>query len=237
MKIGILLCDQVETHLKSRHGDYPEMYSSWLNQSGDVFSYVFFDAEHGELPLDLNACDAYLISGSRHSVNNGSTWVADLEAFVRQLHTHKKKVIGICFGHQLIAKALGGKVIRSPNGWGVGLSVNPITQCTTWMSPTLDKINLLVSHGEQVIELPKNTTLLASTEFCPYYMLQIEHHILTVQGHPEFSKGYASDLMNLRRKELSNDCYQQGLQSLNLNADGEIMARWTRNFLCLESKV
>lgn len=230
MKIGILLCDRVALPLRARHGDYPEMYSSWLSQASPAFSYVFFDAEQGELPKNPNVCDAYLISGSRHSVNHGERWMGALESFVRQLHAHQKKLIGICFGHQLIAKALGGKVSRALNGWGVGVSVNAITQSMPWMTPGCDTINLLVSHSEQVTELPKSSILLASSDFCPYYLLQIEQHILTVQGHPEFTKNYARDLINLRRKELPAARYQQGIQSLKLNTDGEIMAKWIWNF-------
>jgi GMP synthase-like glutamine amidotransferase len=143
----------------------------------------------------------------------------------------QKKLIGICFGHQLIAKALGGKVIRSPKGWGVGLSLNSITGRTEWMVPALDIINLPVSHSEQVVEPPLHATLLASTEFCPYFMLQIGEHILTVQGHPEFSKNYTKDLMEMRKDALSDESYQQGLSSLALASDGEIMARWTGRFL------
>jgi GMP synthase-like glutamine amidotransferase len=90
MNIGILLCDEVREYLRAEHGDYGAMYSSWLNQSGEQFSYSYFNAKQEELPEDIHACDAYVISGSRHSVNEYMPWIANLEAFVCRLHAHKK---------------------------------------------------------------------------------------------------------------------------------------------------
>ncbi|WBV66493.1 type 1 glutamine amidotransferase [Legionella pneumophila] len=118
MNLGILLCDKVSEVFVADHGQYPEMFANLLRPADSTLELTVFDAEHGELPTDIHAVDAYLISGSRHGVNDDYPWIRKLEEFVRTLHASQKKLIGICFGHQLIAKALGGKVIKSPKGWG-----------------------------------------------------------------------------------------------------------------------
>jgi GMP synthase-like glutamine amidotransferase len=233
MNIGILQCGHVRDELVAQHGRYPEMFSSLLTQADPTLTFTLYDAKHDHLPSHVNACDAYLITGSRHSVNEGLPWISKLEDFILDLHAAQKKIIGICFGHQLIAKTLGGKVIKSPGGWGVGMSKNKITQQKSWMNPPLDKFNLLMSHQEQVVELPPGAEVLASNEACPFYMIQIGNN-LTVQGHPEFSKDYSRALIEYRKDILDMARYEQGLQSLQLEKDDALVARWIVNFLLVE---
>lgn len=137
----------------------------------------------------------------------------------------------MCFGHQLIAKALGGKVVKWPQGWAVGMSKNKINQQKSWMRPTQSEFNLLVSHQDQVIELPLGAEVLASSEFCPHYMTQIGSHILTVQGHPEFTKAYSHDLMVIRKPILGDNLFLKGVNSLDLPEDDSLIAQWIVNFL------
>ena len=234
MNIGILQCGHVRDELVPQHGRYPEMFSALLTQADPTLTFTLYDAKHDNLPSDVNACDAYLITGSRHSVNEELPWISRLEDFIRDLHAAQKKIIGICFGHQLIAKALGGKVIKSPGGWGVGMSKNKITQQKSWMNPPLDKFNLLVSHQDQVVELPPGAEVLASNEACPFYMIQIGNN-LTVQGHPEFSKDYSRALIEYRKDSLDTARYEQGLQSLQLEKDDAFVSQWIVNFLLVEN--
>jgi GMP synthase-like glutamine amidotransferase len=231
MKIGILQCDQVHEKFIAEHGPYPDMFAALLHQADPSLTFVVYDVEHDEFPQEINAADAYLITGSRHSVNDDFPWIANLEEFVRQLHSAKKKVVGICFGHQLIAKALGGKVIKSPKGWGIGMSTNQITQQKYWMNPPQDNFHLLVSHQEQVVELPSDAEVLASSDFCPFYLLQIKENLITVQGHPEFSKGYSQALIEDRKAILGKERLEQGLMSLTIELDSSLFARWIVNFL------
>lgn len=230
MNLGILQCGHVREQFVTEHGKYPDMFSRLLKQADPTISFTLYDTEHNELPASIDTCDAYLITGSRHCVNDGYSWINDLERFVRQLHAAQKKVIGICFGHQLIAKALGGKVIKSPNGWGVGMSKNKITQKKSWMNPTSEQFNLPMSHQDQVVELPPGTDIVASNDFCPFYMLQIGNN-LTVQGHPEFSKAYTQALIEFRKDILDTPRYEQGLKSLQWDKNDTLVAQWMINFL------
>ena len=230
MNIGILQCDQVRDKFAPQHGQYPDMFATLLKQTDPSLTFTVYNAEQADLPAHMDACDAYLITGSSHGVNDRLPWIAKLEDFVRQLHHAQKKVIGICFGHQLIAKALGGKVIKSPNGWGVGMSKNTITQQKPWMHPPSNKFNLLISHQDQVLELPPGTEILARNDFCPFYMLQIGNN-LTIQGHPEFSKAYSEALIEDRKDILDKARYEQGLMSLQWDKDDVLVAQWIINFL------
>ncbi len=230
LNIGILKCHRVPEHFASTHGDYPEMIAKMLLLEDSSLSFTIYNAEQGELPASVHECDAYMITGSRHGVNDEFVWITKLEEFIRQLHVAKKKLIGICFGHQLIAKALGGQVERSSNGWGVGISKNKIEQLRPWMVPSCQTFNLIMSHQDQVTRLPANAVILASNDRCPFYMLQIDNN-LTIQGHPELSKEYMYDLIESRKERLNTEEYEAGLQSLKLNMNDQIIASWIINFL------
>jgi len=230
MNIGILQCGQVQEHLVPEHGQYPEMFVKLLKQADPSLTFSVYDAKFADLPSDIDRCDAYLITGSRHGVNDDLPWIPRLEHFIRDAHAAQKKMIGICFGHQIIAKALGGKVIKSPNGWGVGMSTNKIIQQKPWMTPARHPFNLLISHQDQVVELPPGAEVLASNDACPNYMVQIGNN-LTVQGHPEFSKAYSQALLESRKDILDTARYERGLQSLHQDKDDTIVAQWIINFL------
>jgi len=230
MNIGILQCDNVQEKFVSQHGDYPAMFSAFLKQVDPSLTFTLYNAKASELPEHIDACDAYLITGSRHGVNDPLPWISTLETFVKKLHAAQKKVLGICFGHQLIAKALGGKVIKSPKGWGVGMSQNNLLQTKPWMTPNQEHFNLLVSHQDQVVKLPDGAEALAGSDFCPFYMMQIEN-TLTIQGHPEFSKAYSEALLRERQTMLTSHCYEEGLKSLEQTKDDALIAQWFMNFL------
>lgn len=231
MKIGILKCDQVNDLFAAKYGQYPEMFANLLRPAQPDIEFIVFDAEQRDLPTDIDVADAYLITGSRHGVNDGADWINNLERFVRILHAARKKIVGICFGHQLIAKALGGEVIKSPKGWGIGITQNEIIHEKEWMSPFQPQIKLLVSHQDQVVETPAHAQVIAGSDFCPNYMMQIGTHILTIQGHPEFTKPYAYDLMKSREKIINKQTVEQGIQSLELSEDDFLIAQWIINFL------
>ncbi|KTD20208.1 glutamine amidotransferase, class I [Legionella lansingensis] len=231
MNIGILQCDEIHEKFIPEHGRYQDMFAKLFHEIDRSLTFVVYDAKHGELPSHTDEADAYLITGSRHGVNDDFPWITNLEEFIRQLHQVQKKVIGVCFGHQLIAKALGGKVIKSPNGWGIGMSINKIIQKKNWMIPAQDNLNLLVSHQDQVIEPPKEAEILAQSDFCPFYMMQINENLFTIQGHPEYSKAYTQAIIEDRKIILGEERSEQGLTSLQLDEHNHLIAKWMVNFL------
>ncbi|NMH64156.1 glutamine amidotransferase-related protein [Shewanella salipaludis] len=231
MKIGILQCDDVSEPLLQAHGNYPEMFHELLTGLDETIGICIYRVMDSEYPAAIDECDAYIISGSRHSVNEDLAWIRTLEAYVRELYLANKKLVGICFGHQLMAKALGGEVIQSPKGWGVGVATTEITRKQPWMTQDEERMSLLVSHQDQVSVLPAAAQVLAASDFCPFYMVQIDAHFLGIQGHPEFSKAYSRDLMEARRHRIPAGRIAQGLESLSQPLDNRRVTQWLIDFI------
>ena len=231
MKIGLLQCDDVMESLQVAHGNYPEMFNELLLTRYPDAQIRVYRCMDGELPQDLNECDAYITSGSKFGVNDGLPWIDALQECVARMWEQGTPLVGVCFGHQLMAKALGGEVTKSPKGWGVGVSFNQVLVRKNWMKPWQDKLDLVVSHQDQVSLLPPQAEILASSEFCPYYLVQYGQHFMSVQGHPEFCKGYSRDLMDARRGVIAHARLREGQASLSAEVDAPVMSSWIINFM------
>jgi len=229
--IGILQADSVRKEFQPKHGDYPAMFETLLRKVNPQVEFRHYDVEHGEYPNDINECDGYVITGSKKSVYDDEAWILELMDFVRHLHGKKKKVVGICFGHQLIAHALGGETKPADSGWGVGVHQSKLVGSKAFMAPAVQEFSLLVSHKDQVTTLPDNAELLATSVFCPNAMYAIGDHVLTFQGHPEFTNDYSRDLIEMRKEVLGQDTARAGLASLEGKPDGELVAEWIVGFI------
>lgn len=187
MKIGILVTGHIAEELQSTHGEYDGMFARYLGGRGFEFDGYF--VVDGKFPEGPEAADGWLISGSKHGVYEDHDWIPPLEDLVRKIIASKRPLVGICFGHQIIAQALGAKVEKFSGGWSVGR-----TTYETEDGPlTLD-----AWHQDQVMELPEGARVLASSEFCPYAALGYGDKVLTFQPHPEFDAGYTADLLEVR---------------------------------------
>lgn len=231
MNIGILQCDDVTEALREKHGNYPEMFARLFKSIEIDLEFNVYRVIDGEFPKSIDDCDAYITTGSRYGVNDTDEWIHDLQQFICQLHHFRKKLIGICFGHQMMVKALGGVVEKSDKGWGVGIHISRITHIQNWMEQGRNEISLVVSHQDQVKLLPPEAIVLAGSEFCPYYMIQINQHFIGIQGHPEFSKTYSKDLMHVRRDRIPHEQIESGIASLSLPLDDKLVTRWLINFI------
>lgn len=232
MRIGILKCGRVPDDLREQHGDYPGMFRDLLRLAMDGLEFTTYKVLFGELPESVDDCDVYIISGSRFSVFEDHDWIRQAHQFVRQLHENKKKTVGICFGHQLMARALGGDVKRAvEKGWGVGVHSWDIQFQPGWLTPAMDEFSLLVSHQDQVYKLPENARLMASSEFCPIAAFQVDEHFLALQGHPEFSAQYANALLDLRADQIGVDRVAEARKTLEKPVEKQAVANWIVNFL------
>jgi GMP synthase-like glutamine amidotransferase len=236
MKLGILKTDAVRPEWVPEFGEYPNMFIALLGQADPDLEYAVYDVELGQYPADIDEVDAYLITGSKSGVYEDKPWIAELMAFVRELHRRRKKLVGICFGHQLVAQALGGKTAKSPRGWGVGLHTHRFTAAPYWHDQEGMDLDILVSHQDQVVVVAEDAQVLASSEFCENAVCQIGDHILTFQGHPEFVTGYAREIMMFRRELIGEDVYVLGMASLRGAHQGQRVARWILNFLHAQVK-
>ena len=231
MKLGILKTDAVRPEWVPQFGEYPDMFIALLKKVDPTLAFRVYDVELGEYPADIDEVDAYLITGSKSSVYDGKPWIAALMEFVRELDRRHKKLVGICFGHQLVAHALGGRTEKSPKGWGVGLHTHRFTEAPAWHDQEDLDLDILVSHQDQVVANPPGAKVLARSDFCENAVCQIGDHILTFQGHPEFVPGYSREIMEYRREMLGEPVYRAGVASLAAPPQGERVARWILNFL------
>lgn len=235
MKIGILQCDDVTEELQVEFGNYPAMFETMLGEIAPDMQFVTYRVVAGVFPKSLHDCDGYITTGSRYGVNDDLPWIDTLEEFVAALAQETIKFVGICFGHQVLAKVLGGEVTESDRGWAVGVSINRIGLQKEWMSPAQKMLNLVVSHHDQVSSPPPGIEVLASSDFCPYYMFQYGEHMMSVQGHPEFSKAYSDALMDRRVNLLPAARIRDGKASLTEAVHDRLMMHWIVNFFRQES--
>ncbi|MEH6580543.1 MAG: GMP synthase [Halioglobus sp.] len=231
MKLGILKTDAVRPEWVPQFGEYPDMFAALLKRADPALEFSVYDVEEGQYPDAIDEVDAYLITGSKSSVYDDKPWIAPLMDFVRELDARKIKTVGICFGHQLIAQALGGKTEKSDKGWGVGLHSHTFNRLPAWHDGKDEELKILVSHQDQVVKTADGSVVLAGSDFCENAVCQIGDHILTFQGHPEFVPEYSREIMDLRRKMIGEPTYSAGVSSLAGNQEGDRVARWVVNFL------
>ena len=238
LTIGILLTDHVLEDLKTKHGDQDDFYYKIFNEADKSIKLKIYDVTKNTYPDDINECNGYLITGSKLSVYDDVHWIRELEEYIRYLNSAEKKLLGVCFGHQLIAKALGGSVRKATAGWVTGLQSYNIHAFFPWVDSFDEEIKLIHSHQDQVTELPEKATLVASNSKVPIAMYYIDNHIMSVQGHPEFTNEYAYDVVCKRRDILGEELFKQTEDSL-LNETSSYLevTRWWISFFKKSTKI
>jgi len=238
-RLGILRCDTVLPEFQDRFATYSKMFCNLHAAVGAEYKDIeikIYNVEKAEYPSDLNECGAYITTGSRASVYQQAEWIKLLGQFIIELNQQKRKLVGICFGHQLIAQALGGQTRKSDKGWGIGIHISQVVEHCDWMTPSMDAFNLVVSHQDQVMKLPCNARLIATNEFCPNSSFIIDDHILSFQGHPEFSKQYSEALMLHRLEIIGEQTVRDAQRSLKLKSDEIEIMKWILNF-CFDIEI
>lgn len=189
MRIGILKCGQSPEIIRAELGDYDQMFERLL--AGRGFDFDSYHVEAMEFPDDVHAADGWLITGSKHGVYEDHAFIPPLEDFIRRAYDAAVPMVGICFGHQIIAQALGGKVIKHPSGWAVG------AQDYDFGSET---VTLNAWHQDQVVEVPEGAQTLATSEFCQNAGFIYGDKAFSVQPHPEFDDAFIAGLIEHRAK-------------------------------------
>ena len=222
MNLAILETGKPPAELIPRFGRYPDMFRRLLRLEA-----ASYDVAGGELPADPAAHDAYLITGSPAGVYEDHAWIPPLLGFIRS--AGGAKMVGICFGHQAMAQALGGHVEKSAKGWGVGLHDYPLVRREPWMDET-PLVSVPASHQDQVVLQPPGTHVLASSLFTPYAALAwSDRPAVSFQFHPEFSPEFARALIETRRDRIPDP--DAAVATLERPNDNKRVGEWIRNFL------
>jgi GMP synthase-like glutamine amidotransferase len=233
MRIAILQCDTVMEKFEKEFGQYCDMIKNMFVASEGklTFEFEIFDCQQGNFPTDINRFDFFITTGSKASVYDNETWIKHTIEFIRLLDEQKKKLIGLCFGHQLIAMARNSAVAKSAKGWGVGVSTNRVVSKPSWMSQSTQELKIIVSHQDQITNLPDDATVIAESDFCPYFVVQWGDNFLSVQGHPEWITDYSGTLINDRRDRIPAEQVDAGLASLKKKPDNSLFAHWILDFV------
>jgi len=229
--IGILVVGEPPAELAGRFPGYGTMLEELLRAADGALAFRQYDVRAGERPAAPDTHDGWLITGSRHAAYEDLPWIHWLADFIRELDARKIPLVGICFGHQLIARALGGEVVKAPQGWGVGVHEAGITAPAPWIDDDVRSVRMVVSHQDQVTALPPQAEPLAASAFCPVAMYHIGSHIFAIQAHPEFSREYSRELMEVRRALIGDERIAAGMASLATATDSARVARWIAAFL------
>lgn len=228
IRIGILQAGLPPAPLSDRFGSYPAMIATLL---GDGHDYRTFDAMRGELPQGPDACQAYVVTGSAADAFAQADWIGQLRQFLRSA-AGRAALVGICFGHQLMAEAFGGRVARADMGWGIGLHSYIVRARQDWMDET-EAFSLPASHRDQVTIRPERATLIASSFFCPVAALEYEDFpALSFQAHPEFDPDFARALIRQKQGiDYPDDDAEIALATLDYPADRPLIGEWIRRFI------
>ncbi|MCE8525857.1 type 1 glutamine amidotransferase [Ruegeria pomeroyi] len=194
MKIGILLTGHAPDTLIDATGDYDAFFVRLLGPQS--FEFETFAVVDGQFPSGAEAADGWLITGSRHGVYEDHPWIPPLEALIREIRDKGQPLIGVCFGHQIIAQALGGKVEKFKGGWAIG---------PTEYDMGGEQVTVNAWHQDQVVALPDGAEVLASNDFCRNAMVAYGDTIWTIQAHPEYDNEFIGGLIRTRGRGVVPD--------------------------------
>ncbi|MEM9359919.1 MAG: hypothetical protein AAGB04_27355 [Pseudomonadota bacterium] len=230
IKIGILETGQNRPELVEEFGTFAGWFEDLFASSRLDLSFATYVVCKDEFPSHPEACHAYIITGSAASSNDSDNWIRRLEEFIR-VASRTVPVIGVCFGHQVFHKALGGRVERAKQGWGVGIHDYDVIDAPTWMAGAPGQFSFCASHNDQVVEAAPETNIIARSEFCPIAATTVGNNVLTVQSHPEMRKAFSRELYGIRRELLGDQLADDAIASLGKPTNEQVFVNMVEQFL------
>lgn len=232
MKLTILQTGDVPAPLQADFGAYPPMFIRMFEEAGYAFDYDIVRVWEGAPLPDPGAVEAILITGSAAGVYEDHDWLPPLRQFIRGAYAADTKMLGICFGHQVMADALGGDVRKSEKGWGLGRHTYAVKNRPAFLATDLPALSVACSHQDQVIVPPADAEVFLASDFTPNAGLVYRNgKALSLQPHPEFLDDYARALAELRRGKAPDEVVNKAVASLATPSDSHRVAVSLARFL------
>ncbi len=232
MKLTILQTGDVPAPLRPQFGPYPPMFERMFAAAGHGFTYDTIAVHDGAEFPSLSNVEAVLITGSAAGVYDSYFWLDPLRAFIRAAYAANIPMLGICFGHQIMADALGGDVRKSEKGWGLGRHQYDVKSRPGFLATDLPALSVACSHQDQVIVPPPDAEVFLGSEFTPNAgLIYANGRALSLQPHPEFEDDYSLALVELRRGKAPDDVLDRARASLAAPSHSLEVAGWLGNFL------
>ncbi|QCD84191.1 GMP synthase [Vigna unguiculata] len=236
MRFAVLMCAEDSEYVKQVYGGYSGVFVKMLAEEGETWDV--YKVARGEFPEDddLVLYDGFVITGSCSDAHGNDKWVRDLLDLLNKLHSMNKKLLGICFGHQILGRALGGKVTRSPTGWDIGVRTVTFSPSWAFSLSSLDLppgLSIIKCHRDEIRELPEKAEVIAWSEKTGIEMFKCGDHVMGIQGHPEYSKDILLHLIDrlIRGNFITDGDGIQARERAALDPDKEAWKRMCVNFL------
>jgi len=223
MHLGILLTGHTIPEIVAHYGEYDALFRRFFGGRG--WRFTTWRVVDMEFPASPHDADAWLLTGSKHGAYDDLPFIPPLEEFIRRADAAAVPMVGICFGHQIIAQALGGRVEKFSGGWSLGPR--------DYALPDLGTVRIGAWHQDQVVEPPERAEVIAATPFCANAAMRIDDHILTLQPHPEFDHAFLTDFIARKRADpsLPAEALDAAEAGLDRPLDGALVADWLAGFL------
>ena len=238
MHVAILLAGHTNKAMPRHFHDYHDMFTVLFQglPNAEHFRFTTFAVVDDIFPNHLDDYDGYLISGSAYGVYDDAPFISRLIYLIQKIHQNKKPLFGVCFGHQIIAHALGGQAQKWDNGWVLGTIEVTLSNLPDWVEERdwIDardnKINLIHVHQDQVTKLPRGAKLIGTASHCKNAAFMIDDTVFALQGHPEFDVPYTDALVSLLEHRAGESLVKAARKSLLIPHDGMRVANWILAF-------
>lgn len=230
MKLGVLETGKLADHLAADHGQYPQIFANLFGQVSNDVEIVPFEVVHGVFPDSPTECDAWLVTGSKFGVYDDEPWIKPLKQYLREIRDAGRPMVGVCFGHQIMAEAFGGRAEKSTKGWGCGVHAYHFAARPGWLKMDSSDFAMHAMHQDQVTVVPDDATIIASSPFCENAMFAYgnveQPYAVSIQPHPEFTRSLGEALVRFRRgTHIPESVADTAISTFGARVDGTAFAK------------